>query len=78
MINSAKQSRTTTGLLRRGLLRPDICTLDLIAEGVLQGPGSFSLVLGVKYGFNASPETMHNLGAEIASAAETRAMLKPA
>jgi uncharacterized protein (DUF849 family) len=115
---------------------------DLIAEGVLQGPGLFSLVLGVKYGFNASSETMfyarsllppgaiwsgfgigraefpmvaqayllgghvrvgmednlyiskgvlaktnaelvtravgilHNLGAEIASAAETRAMLK--
>jgi uncharacterized protein (DUF849 family) len=31
---------------------------DLIAEGVLQGPGLFSLVLGVKYGFNASSETM--------------------
>src|SRR5471032_3591985 len=31
---------------------------DLIAEGVLQGPGLFSLVLGVKYGFNAPPETM--------------------
>jgi uncharacterized protein (DUF849 family) len=31
---------------------------DLIAEGVLQGPGLFSLVLGVKYGFNASTETM--------------------
>src|ERR1700744_4957334 len=31
---------------------------DLFAEGVLQGPGLFSLVLGVKYGFNASSETM--------------------
>jgi uncharacterized protein (DUF849 family) len=31
---------------------------DLFAEGILQGPGLFSLVLGVKYGFNASPETM--------------------
>ena len=31
---------------------------DLMAEGVLEGPGLFSLVLGVKYGFNASPETM--------------------
>src|SRR6202167_4576331 len=31
---------------------------DLSAEGVLEGPGLFSLVLGVKYGFNASPETM--------------------
>jgi uncharacterized protein (DUF849 family) len=31
---------------------------DLIDEGVLNGPGLFSLVLGVKYGFNASSETM--------------------
>jgi uncharacterized protein (DUF849 family) len=31
---------------------------DLLAEGVLQGPGLFSLVLGVKYGFSATPETM--------------------
>src|ERR1700675_4228674 len=31
---------------------------DLIAEGVLQGPGLFSLVLGVKYGFDASSEPM--------------------
>src|ERR1700753_707920 len=31
---------------------------DLMAEGVLEGPGLFSLVLGVKYGFTASPETM--------------------
>ena len=31
---------------------------DLIDEGVLKGPGLFSLVLGVKYGFNASSETM--------------------
>jgi uncharacterized protein (DUF849 family) len=31
---------------------------DLIADGTLATPGLFSLVLGVKYGFNASPETM--------------------
>jgi uncharacterized protein (DUF849 family) len=31
---------------------------DLFADGSLKGPGLFSLVLGVKYGFNASPETM--------------------
>ena len=31
---------------------------DLLSEGVLQGPGLFSLVLGVKYGFSATPETM--------------------
>jgi uncharacterized protein (DUF849 family) len=31
---------------------------DLIADGTLVGPGLFSLVLGVKYGFSATPETM--------------------
>jgi uncharacterized protein (DUF849 family) len=31
---------------------------DLIAEGVLQGPPLCTLALGVKYGFDASPETM--------------------
>jgi uncharacterized protein (DUF849 family) len=31
---------------------------DLIAEGVLQPKPLCTLVLGVKYGFNASPETM--------------------
>lgn len=31
---------------------------DLIAAGVLAGPGLFSFVLGVRYGFSASPETM--------------------
>jgi uncharacterized protein (DUF849 family) len=31
---------------------------DLMREGVLQGPGLFSFVLGVHYGFSASPETM--------------------
>ncbi len=31
---------------------------DLIADGTLAAPGLYSLVLGVKYGFDASPETM--------------------
>jgi uncharacterized protein (DUF849 family) len=31
---------------------------DLMRDGVLRGPGLFSFVLGVKYGFSASPETM--------------------
>jgi uncharacterized protein (DUF849 family) len=31
---------------------------DLIADGTLEGPGLFSLVLGIKYGFPASPEAM--------------------
>ena len=31
---------------------------DLMRSGVLQGPGLFSFVLGVNYGFSATPETM--------------------
>ena len=31
---------------------------DLVAEGVLAGPGLFSIVMGIKYGFPATPETM--------------------
>jgi uncharacterized protein (DUF849 family) len=31
---------------------------DLIADGTLQGPGLWTLVTGVKYGFAASPETL--------------------
>jgi uncharacterized protein (DUF849 family) len=31
---------------------------DLIADGTLQGPGLWTLVTGVKYGFSASPETL--------------------
>lgn len=31
---------------------------DLIAAGELEGPGLFSFVLGVNYGFEASPETL--------------------
>jgi uncharacterized protein (DUF849 family) len=31
---------------------------DLIAQNVLQGPGLYSLVLGIKYGFPASAEAM--------------------
>jgi uncharacterized protein (DUF849 family) len=31
---------------------------DLIAQGVLEGPGLYSIVLGIKYGFPATPEAM--------------------
>jgi|SRR5579859_207948 len=31
---------------------------DLIATGELDGPGLYSIVTGVKYGFDSSPETM--------------------
>src|SRR5882724_1037014 len=67
VINTPRNVRKMADRMRAAGVLPELelfdtgdCHLarDLIAEGVLQGPGLFSLVLGVKYGFNASPETM--------------------
>jgi uncharacterized protein (DUF849 family) len=67
VINTPRNVRKMADRIRAAKVLPELelfdtgdCHLarDLIAEGVLQGPGLFSLVLGVKYGFNASPETM--------------------
>ena len=32
---------------------------DLMADGTLEGPGMWTFVLGVKYGFGAAPETVN-------------------
>jgi uncharacterized protein (DUF849 family) len=67
VINTPGNVRKMAARIRAAGVMPELelfdtgdCHLarDLIAEGALQGPGLFSLVLGVKYGFNASPETM--------------------
>jgi uncharacterized protein (DUF849 family) len=67
VINTPRNVRKMAARIRAAKVMPELelfdtgdCHLarDLIAEGVLQGPGLYSLVLGVKYGFNASPETM--------------------
>jgi uncharacterized protein (DUF849 family) len=67
VINTPTNVRKMAARIRAAGVMPELelfdsgdCHLarDLIDEGVLQGPGLFSLVLGVKYGFNASPETM--------------------
>src|SRR5580692_1917263 len=67
VINTPRNVRKMAARIRAAKVMPELelfdtgdCHLarDLMAEGVLEGPGLFSLVLGVKYGFNASPETM--------------------
>jgi uncharacterized protein (DUF849 family) len=67
VINTPRNVRKMAARIRAAKVMPELelfdsgdCHLarDLIAEGALQGPGLYSLVLGVKYGFNASPETM--------------------
>ena len=67
VINTPRNVRRMAERIRAAGVMPELelfdtgdCHLahDLIAEGTLKGPGLFSLVLGVKYGFNATPETM--------------------
>ncbi len=67
VINTPGNVRKMAGRIRAAGVMPELelfdsgdCHLarDLIAEGVLQAPPLCTLVLGVKYGFNASPETL--------------------
>jgi uncharacterized protein (DUF849 family) len=67
VINTPRNIRRMAERIRASGALPEIelfdsgdCHLarDLIADGTLTGPGLFSLVLGVKYGFNLTPETM--------------------
>ena len=43
---------------------------DLIKDGVLEGPGLFSFVLGVKYGFSATPATMAYAASQLPQGAQ--------
>jgi uncharacterized protein (DUF849 family) len=67
VINTPGNVRKMAARIRAAGVMPELelfdsgdCHLarDLIAEGVLQAQPLCTLVLGVKYGFNASPETM--------------------
>ena len=67
VINTPRNVRKMAERMRAARVLPEIelfdsgdCHLarDMFADGSLEGPGLFSLVLGVKYGFNPSPETM--------------------
>jgi len=67
VINTPRNVARMAKIIRANGVKPEIelfdtgdihLAHDLIREGVLEGPGMYSLVLGVKYGFDASPETM--------------------
>ena len=67
VINTPRNVRKMAAIMRAARVLPEIelfdsgdCHLarDMFADGSLEGPGLFSLVLGVKYGFSATPETM--------------------
>lgn len=67
VINTPTNVTIMARVIRAAGVRPEIelfdsgdilLARDLIAAGELDGPGLFSFVLGVKYGFEASPETL--------------------
>jgi 3-dehydrocarnitine:acetyl-CoA trimethylamine transferase len=67
VINTPRNVRKMAAAMRAARVLPEIelfdsgdghLARDMFADGSLEGPGLFSLVLGVKYGFNPSPETM--------------------
>jgi uncharacterized protein (DUF849 family) len=67
VINTPKNVIRMARRIRAAGVKPEIELFDsgdvhlarhLIEQGELEGPGMFSLVLGVRYGFDATPETM--------------------
>jgi uncharacterized protein (DUF849 family) len=67
VINTPKNVRRMASVIREAGVKPEIeifdsgdlhLALDLIKEGVLDGPALWTFVLGVKYGFTATPETL--------------------
>lgn len=67
VINTPKNVRLMAQAMRAAGVMPELeifdsgdlnLALDLIRDGTLQGPGLYTFVLGVKYGFAATPETV--------------------
>ena len=67
VINTPKNVRRMARVMRAAGVKPELeifdsgdiaMAHDLIADGTLDGPGLYTFVLGVKYGFAATPETM--------------------
>jgi uncharacterized protein (DUF849 family) len=67
VVNTPKNVRRMARVIREAGVKPELeifdsgdlhLALDLIKEGVLDGPGLWTFVMGVKYGFAATPETM--------------------
>jgi uncharacterized protein (DUF849 family) len=67
VINTPKNVRRMAQVIREAGVKPELeifdsgdlhLALDLIKEGVLDNPGLWTFVMGVKYGFAATPETL--------------------
>jgi len=67
VINTPSSVRVMARAMREAGVKPELeifdsgdihLALDLIRDGTLEGPGMWTFVTGVKYGFGASPETL--------------------
>jgi len=67
VINTPRNVRSMAAVMRAAGVKPELeifdsgdlhLARDLIADGTLDGPGLWTFVLGVKYGFAATPETL--------------------
>ncbi|TFZ05102.1 3-keto-5-aminohexanoate cleavage protein [Ramlibacter rhizophilus] len=67
VINTPRNVRLMAQAIRAAGVRPELeifdsgdihLALDLIADGTLEGPGMWTFVMGVKYGFGPSPQTV--------------------
>jgi len=67
VINTPTTVTRMAEIIKQARVKPEIeifdsgdlrLALDLMQRGILDAPGMFSLVLGVKYGFGATPEAM--------------------
>ena len=66
VINTPRTVRQMAAAIRAAGVKPELevfdsgdihLARDLMADGTLEGPGLWTLVLGVKYGFSPSPQT---------------------
>ena len=67
VINTPKNVTRMANVIREAGVKPELeifdsgdlhLARDLIQSGVLDGPGLWTIVMGVKYGFAATPETL--------------------
>ena len=67
VINTPRNVRRMAAVMRAAGVKPELeifdsgdlhLACDLIADGTLDGPGMWTFVLGVKYGFAPTPETL--------------------
>jgi len=67
VINTPSSVRVMARAMREAGVKPELeifdsgdihLALDLIKDGTLAGPGMWTFVTGVKYGFHAAPETL--------------------